>query len=613
VTPPPRSPWWPWCVIAALALSQPALHYYLQHHPPSGVQFSGLSIPDSALFLESMARGAALDFRSPYATCQSAWGDADPRFYAVPHLWLYAALGLFARLSGIGHFTLLGIANGAAFAFYLAMVWRFLRAAAPRYAAPAFALFTLGGGPGGLLYLGSLALGWTELPAFTDAFFRWSLYGLMEGPHFHPLLYAPRCYYTLALGIGFGALAAVCGGLRSDRAAPLLWWLPALALGAFLYARSGVFFGVILLLVLAGAQARVTTRLSCLLGLAAPTLLGMALSAAVLRTNPQVVDNHLHAASMAMWLLPALVVCALPFAAAWQPIRSAWQSGGWLTSAVLRAGLGYLAAYAVLALGYMAYYGTLASGPEGSVAAAVSDWALVGLLFGLLPRGELTESNVLAPWWGWWLVLFAALALSGFGGGWFLQFGPQRMQMLIWLPLCLLAAAGLAGIRPVVRRFVWVVLLACGISSIGVSLVFFQSHYGRADAQGPFAAYHAEAIVDADARALEVLGEGTLLSPAPMSDIAVRLKGNDVVYGVGTFNLTDVDYVVLRDGVQHFFSAEATDAERETFARAWCADYILCPATWPAPAVDALRRAAWLRVVHDDGGALLLAVEPAAQ
>ncbi|MBI1319018.1 MAG: hypothetical protein GC168_08715 [Candidatus Hydrogenedens sp.] len=611
-SPPPRFPVWPWAVIVALALTQPALHYALQSLPPEGTAFSGLSIADSALFLESMERGVALDFHSPYATCKSAWGDADPRFYAVPHLWLYAALGLVCKLTGLEPFTLLGLANGAAFGFYLAMVWRFLRHAVPHYAAAAFALFTLSGGPGGLLFLASRALGWDLHPGFDAAFFRWALYGLMEGPHFSPLLYAPRCYYTLSLGIGFGALAAVARGLREERAAMVLWWLPALLLGAFLYARAGVFFGAILLFMLAGTSAGFWLRLRCAVLVALPMAAGMVMSALVLRTNPQVVANHLEAASMAMWLTPALVVCALPLAAAAPALRAAVQSGGWLPSFVLRAGLGYLAAYAIAAIGYMAYYGTLAQGPEGSVAAAVSDWALIGLLAGLWPRAAGSDTTSLPPWWAWWLVAFLALSLSGFGQGWFLQFGPQRLQMLVWLPLCVLAAVGLAQTRPVVRRLVWTLLLLFGISSIGVSLVFFQTSYGRTHAQGAFAAYHPEAFAASDARALDLLPDGMLLAPAPMSDIAVRRTGSSTVYGVGTFNLTDVDYVELKREVQRFFSPEATDTEREAFARAWCADYILCPATWPSEAAETLRAAAWTQVIYDDGGTLLLEVIPEA-
>jgi len=597
-TSPPR---WPWVVILLLALTQPALHWVIVNAPPAGYFWTGLSISDSALFLESMERLGQLDFRSSYATCQSDWGGDDPRYYAVPHLWLYGALGFLARLFGLSDFTMLGIANGLAFAFYLAMVWRFLCAVVPKLAQPAFLLFTLSGGIGGVLWVLCRQMDWIGHPEFGAYFFRYSVYGLMEGPHFHPLLYAPRCYYTLALGIVFGALAAVRQGMARGSLRPLIWWLLALVLGTFVYARMGVFSLGILALMLACSGASRAMRAKLGLLFATPVAVGAVLSALVMRTNPQVIDNHLEVASMAMWLTPALVVCGLHIAAG-APVF--WR--GILHSRPVRAVAGYLGAYTLLALAYMAYYGTLLTANEGMVAARVSDPALIGLLAGLLPNRKSDDYET--PWWLLWLLGVSAVAVSGWGQGWFLRFGPQRLQLLIWLPLCIAAAAAISKYSRVVRVEAYLALVLLGLASIAVTLGAYQSDLMAGTPSYHRYTYRHDLSPDgAFSQAFE--GEtGTILAPLEVSDALVRASDLTVVYGVGTFNLTDVDYMNLRARVRTFFSRLPNEADRREFVEAWCVDWIYLPDYGLPPTVRSELIEAHWTVLEEEYGSPVLRV-----
>jgi hypothetical protein len=166
--------------------------------------------------------------------------------------------------------------------------------------------------------------------------------------------------------------------------------------------------------------------------------------------------------------------------------------------------------------------------------------------------------------------------------------------VFIWLPLCIVAAMGLATLSPRVQRAVWRILLVCGVSSIAVAVLAFQSPLGRAHADGPFADLHPEVLRVDDGRLIEALGEGMVLAPAPASDVVVRRKGNPVVFGIGTFNLTD-----------------RSDNVRRDIATRWCVAWVYCPATWPVnPAVrEQLRAADWLVVVAEQGDGMVLRVQ----
>ena len=206
-----RTPRVVWLLITALALTQPLVHMLCLYFPPMGTMATGLDIPDSALFLHAMNMFPS-GFHSAYATCQAAGGDASITYYSVPHLWLYGLLGLIARVLPLDPFLTHGLASGIGAAFYLWVVYRFLLTIAPRHAMSAFVLFALSGGPGGLIYLVAGLAGLNDHAAFDEYFHRFALYDLMEGPHFNPVLYFPRLYYTLSLGGCLGGLGAIIWG-----------------------------------------------------------------------------------------------------------------------------------------------------------------------------------------------------------------------------------------------------------------------------------------------------------------------------------------------------------------------------------------------------------------
>ena len=608
-----RLPFWLPLIVLLHAAMPVAQHVWIAHAPPAGTVPTGLHIADDALFIEAMGMFDN-GFHSPYATCRSAVGSASPTLFAVPHLLLYGALGWAGhRLGMTDDFLLLGIANGVGIALYLLAVYVFLRVLIPRLANLAWLFFAFSGGVGGVGYLFALFTGRTEALAFDTYFFRFAVYDLMEGPHLRPDLYAPRLYYTLTLALLFAALAAIVHDVRSGRDWPRVWVFPFVAVASFLNARFGVFcMGILLLFLLTAPRVPAQTRALQFLGYAVPAALGLAFSTTILGSNPAVYENHMQVANMAMWLSPFLVA-ALPqlFLALSPTLRAAdGLTGPW--RAVAWALAGYLVAYLLLYAGFQHYMGNLATGRDGAIAAQLSDYALGGALGGLVyawwTRAHAREA---APGGGvaLWFLLFFALSISGFGRGWFLQFGPQRLQVLLWLPLCMLAAAGALRLSTPLRRVAVTGMVVLGAASFFVANLFFQGPLLRTHAEGPFPQYHFATMKSVDAGLIGALGEGVVFAPKPASDIVVRQTGQPVVFGIGSFNLTTVPYTFLSATVAEFFSENTSEHRRMRIVRDWCADWVYCPATWPvAPSVLAdLRSYPWLVEVasgREEGGAV---------
>ncbi|MBX3178838.1 MAG: hypothetical protein KF886_15900 [Candidatus Hydrogenedentes bacterium] len=614
-----RTPRWAWALILGLAATQPLLYGITRLAPPEATVPTGLTIPDSALFLHSLDMFPS-GFHSNYAACQAPEGDSSLRYYSVPHLWLYGVLGPLVRALPGDALFYYALANGLGALALLWAVHRFLIEAIPRHANAAFVLFALSGGPGGLLFLLSGLAGLHAHPDFDALFFRFGVYDLFEGAHGPPVLYYPRLYYTLSLagclgGLGAALRAARGGGTVSPA------WMAAIGVAGFLNARFAVFsFGLLALFVLFSG-ARLDARAARALGRwAIPAAAGVLCSALLMRLNPATVENHQTAGAMAIWFSPFVIATGLHWVAAWPAIARGWRVAPARTRVLLGAGMGYLAAYAIGYVVYQTYHGNLLAGRDGSVAAAISDPALLGALAGAAwawrRRGarETTEPDETPPWILVALIGFTALALSGFGQGWFLRFGPQRIQVLLWLPLCMAAAAGLAHWRMPAGRAIGGALVGMGVLSAAVALLFFQSPLGRAGAAGPYPALHTEVMHVDDAALMERIGGGTVLAPAPASDVIALRRGNPVVYGIGSFNLTTVPHARVRGAVETFFDPATPDAEREAIAREWCAAWIYCPATWPVPEATRTRlaAAAWLEQVADRGAGMLLRVREAA-
>lgn len=597
---PRATPWWIPAIIFALAALQPLAHLQVQYLPPEGAVPTGLHTPDSALFLQAMDMFAN-GFASPYATCEAGAGPASVTYYSVPHLWLYGGLGWIARALGTDYFLTLGIANGLGAALWLLAAWRFLRAIAGAAAPRAFLFFAMGAGPGGLLYLAAGALGLHAHPAFDTYFLRFALYDLAEGAHPLPVLYFPRLYYTLSLACCFGGFTASIHTARTSRLTPPPGWFLPVVLGSFLNARFTVFtFGLVLLFLLHQRSLRGGWRAYLAACYALPMAVGWGAAAALMRTNPAVVQNHLDVGNMALWIAPLLPVAALPALLGWRATRGVFRElPGWSHFAAATA-WGYLCAYALAYLLYQGYHGNLPAGHDAGVAAACSDIALLGAFAGMIAaivRPRLRTQPTPHDWVLVWLLVYLAVAISGWGGGAFLHFGPQRLAVFLWMPLCLFAALGVGAMPARSRRAVTAGFVAMGVCGLLVATFGFQGSVGRARAHGPYPAWHAESMTAKDAWVVDSLGDGTVLAPAPAGDVAVRLRGNPVVFGVGSFNLTDVPYTLLRDETAAFFHPATPDAARREIAQRWRVEWVWCPDTWPVhpETIDALDRSPWLR------------------
>lgn len=615
-----RLPRWPWVAAILLGLTQPLVHLCLVYLPPEGAVHSGLSVPDSALFLQSMDMFQT-GFYSPYAICDSPWGEYSLRYYSVPHLWVYGVLGWLGHWVNADNFLLLGIVNGLSLSFYLVMVWRFLLVITPSIAQPAFALFALSSGPAGLIWLATAPFGIHDSPGFERWFFRFALYDLVEGPHFHPLLIAPRCYYTFPLGLFYGGLAALASSTEGIRRRQLLW-APWVILATFIYARAGLFSIAIAVLV-AGYAAPISSalrtlftpsRLLALSAYAIPVGIGVIASSFLMRLNPATIQNHLEITSMAMWISPALLSLSLLLPAVFLALPGLWAQLPDALRRVTGVFAGYLAAYVLLYLGRAFYYGTLLTGSDGAVALAVSDLALLGAPVGLLLAWQRPQEGAEAAAPSWilpWMVAFMAISISGWGSGWFLQFGPQRLQVFLWLPACILAATGVQRLTPHARRFAWSLWLVAGAASIYVTLTHFQVGIDRKHAAGPFAIVNAQWISKSDADAIAMTQGATVLAKPLLGDAAVHRASAKAPFAVGGFNLSATPYSELHRHAEHFFSEDASDADRRKLIERWCVDYILISNLRPIPNAvrQNLKLSHWLVIVYDIDGTCLLRVQ----
>lgn len=611
-----KMPLWAWALCVALAAPQPMLLWWFTHYPPAGTAPTGLHIADSALFLYSMSMFDT-GFHSLYATCKSTLGDHALAFFPVPHLWLYGALGLINRILHMNDFMLYGVASAFGGFCYLVACYWLLRAAVPRHAHRAFVLFTLSGGLGGVLYIATGILGLHEAAGFDAYFKRFAVYELCEGPHLLPILLMPRFYYTLSLGLCLGALAILIA-VETGRLRKRTLWIAGLLLapGVFIDMRYGVFtLGLACLYLWFQSRAALPERLRLGAAFAAPAALGGALGTCLMRTNPTVIENHIQVGNMEMWLSPFLATAVFHLVLIPGEVKRSGQRFPLFMRLCNSVGSGYLIAFTLFFLLYQAYYGNLLIARDAAAAARVSDWALVGALAGglyavrLPMRGERAEHD----WVVIWMLAFVALAISAFGQGWFLRYGPQRIEVLIWLPMSVVSAVALDHWnkrRPRAARLLTGIMIGCGLCSIGVSTLCFQAPLDYKPHRSPYRELHNEVMTLDDAKTMAETGPGTVLAPILCSDIFVRQRGNATVFGTGTFNMTDQLYTRLEGDVRAFYAPKTPDAVRKAFAAEWCVDYVYCPDTWPIAdeTVAQLRAAPWLEEVAANGRAALFRV-----
>lgn len=625
-----RTPWYVWLIAGVLGLSQPLLILWITQFPPEGMVPTGLHIPDSAIFIQSMDMFEN-GFYSPYATAASEVGDHDLSFYPMPYLWMYGVLGVIAGILETGNLAVYGVANGVGVFLFLMVVYRFLREAVPQVANRAFLLFALSGGPAGGLFIITGLLGWHDSLRFDDYFFRFALYELMDGAHLLPVTIFPRLYYVVSLAFCLGGLTAFLKGLRYPCPAHLSFSGLLLFCGAFINPRFGVFTALIALLIAWRSVGARQAKLRGLLLFGVPGAAGWAAGWFLMRTNPAVIGNHLAVGNMAMWLSPFLTAAFLHLLVVMPELRIRARAMETLPRLVCWGGLAYLAIYTLLFAAHQVYYGNLLSCADGSVAPHVSDPALVGAVAAVLAAwwylrrygnkgitpviAQLEHPQQVLPirtdWIALWFLGFLALTLSAFGAGWFLKFGPQRLMVMLWLPLCMVAAFGLERLqqtRPYLAHGYAAFLVLLGSASVLVSLTCFQGPFDLEQGKGPYARFHVEVMTEADAQVLEALGEGRVLAFSPASDVVARHCGNPVYFGIGSFNLSRQPYAKLKAEVADFF--EGGNEQREQLANEWGIEYVFYSDTWPAGDKTLMERyeSSWLEEVASEDNAALFRV-----
>jgi hypothetical protein len=196
-----------------------------------------------------------------------------------------------------------------------------------------------------------------------------------------------------------------------------------------------------------------------------------------------------------------------------------------------------------------------------------------------------------------------------------LNFGPQRLQILLWLPLCVLSASAIERLRirkPRRAGAILAGLIVCGISSLFAAVLYFQGPLAfRGDgARPPYAGYHAEIMSANDAAAIDSIGDGIVLAPNLAADAVALNRPNRVVFGTGSFNMSDKPYAAMESDVAKFFGPDATAEWRLEFVETWCAAWVYCPEMWPlsAATVEQLRALPWLEETSCHGNAVVFRV-----
>ena len=617
----PRHARWVYGIILAFALIEPATHLWLSYGLSGAVAHSGLHIGDTPFFLTGM-RIFGNGFHSPYVLCSSTEGAANPWLFALPHHWVYGALGWLAAALHLDAFLVLGFANGLSGAFYLWMALRFFRFVMPDKANLAFVFLCFGGGLGGLVWLGTLPFGLHEQPGFEGWFHRFARYELIEGPFLAPALLLPRLYYTLPLGIGFAALMAFIRSAGRENPLPDKKALLLQLLCTYLNARVGMlFWGVAVCFMIAQPVLRPAWKWRYAFYYLLPTAI-----AAMLVSIPFGLNTY-GAANVAELLRRSAWIGSVATATFWAwPVVAVviWRhlgQMGWFGRLLAGWGLGYGCTFFLLYLGHQAWYGNWLAGGDTAAAIALSDWALLGLLpgsFALFRTDRVAPEEESETWISLWFIGLGCVSIAAVGQGWFMRAMPERGLVLLGPPLAMLLAEGITLIRRHYPRFGAAyagVIVASGVVSLAVGVLCFQGPLGHTPGKSPFGQLHSEVVLAVDLELLDLLERGRVLAPASLppllGDVAVaRYPEITTVFGQPTLEFGDVDMMGTAHEVQRFFSTDANDLYRTLLVEDWCVDFIFCPATRPVdPAVvEALKAAPWLERIGEKSGAILFRV-----
>jgi len=310
-------------------------------------------------------------------------------------------------------------------------------------------------------------------------------------------------------------------------------------------------------------------------------------------TNPAIIRNHADVGDMNMYLSPFVSASLLVLPVAlWQCFRRApAMPKPWRT--LTYAGLGYLIAFASLFTVYQIYMGNILIARDAAVAVAISDYALPGGVLGGLYGYRLRFRPIPdgRDWIIIWFLGFLCLSISAFGQGWFLRFGPQRLMLMLYLPMAALTAMAIIDRRTSLKRAYLGTVTACGVVTIIVSTFWFQAPLSRAPHPQPFDWTHTSVITEADAELISQIPAtveagravipATVLAPLPASDVVAMMRGNPVVFGIGSFNMSREPYAPMAEIVDRFFSPDMSARDRLSVILTFRPHYVLCPDTWP--------------------------------
>lgn len=617
----PRPARWVYFLIAGIALVEPATHLWLKYGLTGDAAHSGLHIGDTPFFLTDM-RIFTNGFFSPYVPCGSSEGSNNPSLFALPHHWVYGALGWIAHQVHLDPFLALGFANGLAGAFYLWMALRFFRYVIPDRANLAFVLLCCGGGIGGLVWLGALPLGMHGYPQFESWFHRFARYELIEGPFLLPSLVMPRLYYTIPMGIGFAALMAFIDSTGRDHPIPGKKSMLLQFLCTYLNARVGMlFWGVALCFVFAQPVLRAAAKWRYASLYLVPTAVAAMLVSIPFGLNIHGAENVALLLRRSAWIASVCTATfwLLPVAALalWRHIAQL----RWPGRIVAGACLGYGCAYMALYLGHQTWYGNWNGGGDAAAAVAVSDWAFLGVIPGMLLlrlRRHVKPEEETETWVALWFLGLGCVSITAFGQGWFMRAMPERGLALLGPPLAMLAAEGIALVRqrfPRLATGYTGLVVASGFVSVAVGALCFQGPLGYTPGRSPYGEFHSEVVLADDVKILDWLERGTLLAPASLppllGDVAVaRSPELKTLFGQPSLEFGDVSMLDMAREIQFFYSREASDLFRAEFVDHWCIDFVFCPATRPVDpeVIEALKALPWLERIAQVGDAVLFRV-----
>ena len=413
------------------------------------------------------------------------------------------------------------------------------------------------------------------------------MYELVEGPYLTGTQHLSRLYYTLPLALVYAAMTALIQSLRIKCTRHLLLTGILLFAATLLNIRiGGLGFCIMILFLFTNRTPPFIPRAKILIRLAIPLASAFGVFAVLTITNPDYMKNTSVYVREVMWLSAFLSVAALHLVLLRRPLLKGIAGLSPLGQRCAFALIGYLSVYTVLFILHQVYYGNLLRAGDFSDAVTVSDWALMGVLAGLKKPtiSERVEGDNPYPWLIMWLLTFVAIAISGFGQGWFLTLTPQRLLVFVGVPLSACSAYALHTCADTNRRVAMAygaAMITLGITSIIVGALFFQLPLGNKPGQGPFALLHPETMTRADASQLETLPEGRILSNFEFSDVIAKRPGTQVLGGTGGTDLSDQMSIKLTPHINQFFSRETGNKYRVDFLNEWCIDYVYCPDTWP--------------------------------